>query len=69
MDDLDRASLAEEAFRAASIASSKPKVGVQSKVNGVVICEDCDKDIPKRRLEVAPFATRCIRCQQIQEKY
>ncbi|KJZ07798.1 hypothetical protein TW85_24695 [Marinomonas sp. S3726] len=68
MDDLDRAALAEETFRAASIASSKQAKGVQTIVDGDIVCEDCDLVIPKRRLEAAPFATRCIRCQQRREK-
>jgi phage/conjugal plasmid C-4 type zinc finger TraR family protein len=31
-------------------------------------CEDCDSLIPAKRLEAAPWATRCIECQQEYEK-
>lgn len=32
------------------------------------VCEDCGTDIPKRRLEARPFATRCIKCKEAQER-
>jgi len=32
------------------------------------ICEDCGTEIPQRRLEARPFATRCIRCKEAQER-
>ncbi len=32
------------------------------------VCEDCGTDIPKRRLEARPFATRCISCKEEQER-
>jgi DnaK suppressor protein len=28
------------------------------------ICRECDAPIPKARLKVMPFATRCVACQQ-----
>jgi DnaK suppressor protein len=31
-------------------------------------CEECDEPISPRRLEALPWATRCIRCQEIIEK-
>jgi DnaK suppressor protein len=31
-------------------------------------CEDCGDKIPLSRLEVMPFATRCIECKSLQEK-
>ena len=31
------------------------------------ICVDCDAEIPARRLEVLPFATRCRTCEQEHE--
>ena len=27
------------------------------------ICIDCDKEIPRRRLELTPWARRCVACQ------
>lgn len=32
------------------------------------ICEDCEKDIPIKRLEAYPNATLCIECKEKQEK-
>ncbi|MEM6291808.1 MAG: TraR/DksA family transcriptional regulator [Myxococcota bacterium] len=32
------------------------------------ICEDCSETIGRRRLELMPWATLCIRCQELQEK-
>lgn len=32
------------------------------------ICEACGKRIPKRRLQVRPFATQCVKCKQRQER-
>lgn len=32
--------------------------------SGVTECEDCGEDIPPARLAAAPFATRCIHCQE-----
>jgi len=27
-------------------------------------CRDCGEDIPKARLKILPFATRCVACQE-----
>lgn len=32
------------------------------------ICEDCDEEIPIKRLYALPFARRCIECQERHEK-
>lgn len=31
------------------------------------ICDDCEDDIPKKRLEAAPGAIRCTPCQTLSE--
>lgn len=31
------------------------------------LCEECDGDIPLRRLELMPWARLCVACQQAQE--
>lgn len=31
---------------------------------GAMICEDCEAQIPARRREAMPSATRCATCQQ-----
>ena len=36
---------------------------------GALICEDCDAEIPPRRREAVPSATRCAACQkQVEER-
>lgn len=32
------------------------------------VCEDCEREIPARRLEVCSATTRCVRCQGIHER-
>lgn len=36
--------------------------------SGVTECDDCGEAIPPERLAAAPFATRCIHCQENFEK-
>ena len=31
-------------------------------------CEDCEKSIPKARLNAIPYASRCVKCASEQEK-
>ena len=31
---------------------------------GTLLCEDCEQEIPPRRRELMPSATRCATCQQ-----
>ncbi|RJQ47463.1 MAG: hypothetical protein C4534_01130 [Gaiellales bacterium] len=32
------------------------------------LCESCGETIPDGRLEIVPYATRCVECQRRQEK-
>ncbi len=32
------------------------------------ICADCGEDIPKKRLQVVPGATRCVACQELHDR-
>jgi len=32
------------------------------------VCEDCGDDIPLKRLKVRPDATRCVKCQDLEDK-
>ena len=32
------------------------------------VCVDCDKEIPRRRLELTPWARRCVACQRAAEE-
>jgi len=36
--------------------------------SGAVECEDCGCDIPAARRKAAPFATRCVACQEQSER-
>lgn len=72
MDQIDMASSLEEQFRNLSLHQARKMLyGSMEKsapqTEGVVYCVDCDKEIPKRRLEVVPHAKRCIQCQAEQE--
>lgn len=37
-------------------------------IDAVVMCEDCENEIPTERLTVLPHCTRCIDCQIAYEK-
>ena len=32
------------------------------------VCEDCEKRIPKARLDVVPYATLCVECKRAEER-
>ena len=65
MDDADKATDLEEARTAATMA----KIATQLKtVNLDPYCEDCGKLIPAKRREAVPYATRCILCQEADDK-
>jgi DnaK suppressor protein len=32
------------------------------------VCADCGQPIPKTRLRLLPFAERCVRCQELDER-
>ena len=68
MDQFDRAQALEQQFRDAALKAAQP-TGQQAKrvIGEVVLCQDCDTEIPPKRLAVLPNATRCILCQQIAE--
>lgn len=65
MDDADKATDLEEARTAATMA----KIATQLKtVNLDPYCEDCGKEIPAKRRAAVPYATRCILCQDADDK-
>ncbi|MFQ5411482.1 MAG: TraR/DksA family transcriptional regulator, partial [Phycisphaerae bacterium] len=33
------------------------------------LCADCGKPIPRKRLEVLPFAQRCLNCKDTRERH
>lgn len=56
------AALAER-DRAEAIAAAHRVIEAQGRAD----CEECDTPIPHERRLAAPFATRCLDCQQAQE--
>lgn len=31
-------------------------------------CQDCDRPIPQKRLQLVPFALRCVDCQKVHDR-
>lgn len=63
-DLLDRASELEEAERAAGTQA----VRAQLAQPGATECEDCGDEIPEARRIAAPWAVRCVYCQEVAER-
>lgn len=64
MDLLDQAEQQQQQYLAFSLASISAKVSnMHTSTSNSGICEDCGKQIPTRRLQVIPGATRCVLCQ------
>jgi len=60
----DAADVANE-FMDANLAVALHKTTTSASIaqKGSKICIDCDEPIPAKRREIAPFARRCIECQ------
>lgn len=69
MDELDLFNEQQEILEALKRKKSVSKNLPNRDINIPVFCEDCDGEIPKKRLEVAPFAVRCVVCQAEYERY
>jgi RNA polymerase-binding transcription factor DksA len=67
MDDVDLASIREEAamFRALQNVSRSVVANILS--DGPVFCQDCDDESPSARIKAAPFTKKCINCQSASE--
>ena len=52
----------QRAARLAGIATALSRITADPEEYGV--CEQCDGDIPVRRLELMPWATVCVPCQE-----
>ncbi len=63
MDSADRAQQLEQQQLAQSL-SAIPK----SEGEGEKYCLGCDEEIPSRRKRARPDASRCIECQQIEDR-
>lgn len=63
MDEIDIANIDNEILLNSEIHNAtNSSNNAQTIVKGKVICESCDKPIPKARLEVMPKATMCVPC-------
>lgn len=60
---LDQADLRAEQERETSIAAASAAVSLR----GRMICQDCPSKISDERRAAAPFARRCIECQETYE--
>jgi phage/conjugal plasmid C-4 type zinc finger TraR family protein len=63
-DVTDRASGLEEADRIGGVAMVQARLQGQ----GAEFCIDCDEEIPEARRRAAPWAVRCISCQDDHDK-
>lgn len=60
---LDAAALREQQERDALVADAHAAV----RAPGSDVCVECERPIPGDRRRAAPFATRCIECQEMLE--
>lgn len=60
----------EAAQRFSELERNSQLSAIQADVagEGAEICVDCDEPIEAERRKVAPFARRCIICQEVMEK-
>jgi phage/conjugal plasmid C-4 type zinc finger TraR family protein len=63
-DDVDFAEILARAEREKGAARAQAAVSG----DGADDCSDCGKRIPAARRAAAPFAERCVRCQQDHER-
>jgi len=63
-DALERAFSVEEGVRIGGVALVQARL--QGK--GAEFCIDCDEEIPAKRRAAAPWAERCISCQDDHDK-
>lgn len=62
-DQFDRAQQLEEMAREIALKKHRTFQAVSR-----VYCEDCDAPIPEKRRQLIPGVTRCVTCQEIEEK-
>lgn len=63
-DIIDQADQRIEQEREASYR----RIATRLEYSGATHCDDCGEPIPEARRAVAPFATRCIHCQERAER-
>jgi len=64
MDSIDDAQAMDERIRLAEIASARSQVTGA----GADTCEDCGDPIEDKRRRAAPWAVRCLDCQEAAER-
>lgn len=62
-DVLDKANTLAELERLSGVSAVRSKLSG----NGQDWCEDCGDTIPPERRKAAPWATRCVYCQEVSE--
>jgi DnaK suppressor protein len=67
MDEIDRITEAEQTLLDARLAQVRRLA--QAKAPEVRTCEDCGDIVPPERLRAAPWAKRCITCQELEERH
>lgn len=68
MDDADLSSFREQELIEQAVNRTKRSIHHTMTHDGPVDCDDCGKPIPEKRLEAAPWATRCVVCQSAAER-
>ena len=63
-DQFDAATVLEEMFREKALQAQL----AHTRGTGRPDCQDCGEDIPEPRRQAAPWAVRCIECQEIDDK-
>lgn len=70
MDDADRAEERIEMELQRSIDAVVHRPHEEQMIDGdQVLCTECWSPIPQARLEAVPGASRCVNCQDINERY
>ena len=66
LEQIDRDSSLKEQERREFVAIERALVKLAS--GGFGVCEDCEEEIPSKRLMVVPEARLCARCQAFEER-
>lgn len=63
----DKAAELQDLMIQQGITKIQDSMVLRPNVKRSTLCEDCEKEIGEKRLEFAPFATKCVDCQSIAE--
>jgi len=69
-DEIDRATELTMYSTEVALRNRLRELSIESQriVDGVVMCDDCENEIPLDRLAAKPDCIRCIDCQMAYEK-